>query len=608
MTVLDFIPKKKKQAPKRAILPKLVVERYQPPMIASESPVPPRLAKKLLALGRRYRSVNATQRIAQYFAIAVMLITLQMFLDWMVNLNLFLRFLLLAGDIALLVYFGRKQLLPLLVKPPNMEACALMVEKHWPRFRGRMIASVQFATPRFTRDSPELVQAVQHETDAATGALDFGQIVSTRMLKRRIQIAGTVTILWLGMMVATAPGSISLLERIFLIPAKVPRKTEVICLSGNKIIPTGDSVLLEAEARGIIPSHGRITLTDESGKIQEITLDPEKNNSDRFSLKLERVSQSLTYTIRLGDGTSDTYDVKTVPRPNVTSLECEQAYPPYTGLSNVKRTVGNLALLAGSQLKLHGVTNSKIVKASLKLVGLDKTLPLTIGGTDGNDLTGQFDIPATGLTGFSIQLTNQAGIVSGDETQYRIDIIPDHPPTVQLTYPERLQELYTLKARPTIAFVASDDYGLAKVALCYHISKDQDAAVDTTADPNAKPVPPQRIEMDLGPGHPQNMKNRYVWDLAAIQPAVTEGTTIEYWMEATDTNNVTGPGIGTSEHHTIKIVSEIEKKAEVMNRLMDSLSTITDISQNQEKINKDLGTVIQGKPDASKEAPKPSTK
>ena len=177
MSVLDLIPKKKKQAPKRAVIPTITVPRYQPPLIPSQSPVPPRLLKKLQALGRRYRTVHAAQRIAQYVAMAVMLVTIQMFLDWMVDLSLFERILLLGGDIWLLVFFGRKQLMPLLRRPPNLEACALMVEKHWPRFRGRVIATVQFGGPRFTNDSPELVQTVQHETDAGTGALDFGQIV-----------------------------------------------------------------------------------------------------------------------------------------------------------------------------------------------------------------------------------------------------------------------------------------------------------------------------------------------------------------------------------------------------------------------------------------------
>jgi hypothetical protein len=593
MSVLDLIPQKKKKAQKRAVIPKIEVPRYQPPLQPSQNPVPTRLLKKLKALGSKYRNVNLTEKIAQVIAMAVMLVTLQMFLDWLINLNLFFRVLLLAGDIVLLALFFRKRLLPLIKRPPNVEACALMVEKKWPRHRGKLIATVQFANPSFGNNSRELMQSIQQETDAATGALDFNSIVSTKLVKRRALIAFSVIAIFGGWMFITAPGSISLLERVFLIPAKVPRKTDIICLSGNKIIPAGESVLLEAQATGIIPSHGRVTMTDDSGKIQEITIDPEPDNTDRFSLKIDRVSQSFSYVIRLNDAVSDTYQIKAIPRPNVTSIACEQVYPAYTGLPNVKRTVGNLALLAGSKLNIHAETNSKIEKATLTLIGLNKTIPLNVDGLDGNQLIGSIDIPPTSLTGFSIQLTNQAGIVSGDETQYGIDLIPDHPPTVQLIYPEKLQELYTLKAKPTIAFVAGDDYGLAKVTLCYRILLSSDAPTDAAATA----TPPNRIEMDLGNDRPKDMKNRYLWDLATIQPPVTEGNTIEYWMEAQDANNVTGPGITDSEHHTIKIVSEVEKKAEVMNRLMDSLSTITDISQNQEKVNEDLGTIIQGKDD-----------
>jgi len=498
----------------------------------------------------------------------------------------------LLADLGLLTVFVRRKLLPLILRPLNLETCALMVEKKWPRFRGKIIAAVQFANSRVTADSSALIQVLQEQADTGAAGLNFGDIVPTRALQRRLGMLLVVTALVAGLMVMLAPGSIALLERVFLLPAKLPRKTEVICLSGNKIIPAGDSVLLEAQARGIVPTHGRVTLVDDSGRIQEITLDPEPNQPDHFSLKIDRVEHPMTYVIALNDGTSDTYQVKIVPRPNVTSMDCEQVYPAYTGLAPVKRTVGNLALLAGSQLKIHAVANSKIVKAALQLAGIDRTLPLTISGADGNDLTGEIDIPASGLTGFSIQLTNEAGISSGDQTQYRIDLIPDRPPTIALTYPERLQEFYTLQAKPTIAFVASDDYGLAKVALRYRVIQNQDATTSNNDPTATPPAEPKRIEMDLGQGHPLNMKNRYEFDLAAIQPALTEETTVEYWMEAEDANNVTGPGVSESEHHTIKIVSDLEKKAEVMNRLLDTLSTITDISQNQEKINRDLGAVI----------------
>ncbi|MCE0496717.1 MAG: DUF4175 domain-containing protein [Methylacidiphilales bacterium] len=593
MSLLTLLPKKKKTRRVQTSLP--TPPAYAPTLVPAQHPVPARLSKKLTNLRRKFRFVHTGQRAAQCLGAAVMLITLQMFLDWLVDLNFLERVVILAGDIGLLVFFLRKKLLPLVLLPPNLEACALMVEKHWPRLRGRVIATIQLARPHFTTDSPELVYALQQETEARTVGLDFGKIVATRPLRRYASGALILTALWILLMITFRPGSVALLERVFLLPAKVPRKTEVVCLSGNKIIPEGDSVVLEAQALGIIPSHGLVTLVDDAGKIQEITLDPEPDHRDRFSLKIDSVDQPLTYTIRLNDGTSDAYRVKVIPRPNVTSIDCEQVYPAYTGLGTVKRTVENLALLAGSRLQIHAIANGKIVKASLKLVGTGQELPLKIGGPEDTDLTGEIDIPASGLTGFSIQLTNEAGVTSGDETQYRIDLIPDHPPTIQLTYPERLEELYTLKAKPTIAFVASDDYGLAKIALLYRIVQDQDSANGDATGTPPPPPEPKRIDMELGTDHPLNMKNHYEWDLAAVRPPLTEGTTIEYWMEAQDANNVTGPGISESEHHTIKIVSEMEKKAEIMNRLMDSLSTITDISQNQEKINQDLGAAIQGK-------------
>jgi hypothetical protein len=604
MPVLDLIPiKKKKKAPKGFSAPAIKVPHYVPEPIPSRHPVPPRLARKLAALGRKYRFVNVTERLAQYVTAAVMLLTLQMFLDWLVNLNLLTRIVILAADITLLVYFVRKQLLPLILRPQNLEACALMVEKHWPRFRGRVIASVQLARPRFTADSPELVRAVQQDTDSETGTLNFGSIVPTRSLRRRAGMALILTALWLGLMFLFAPGTIALLERVFLWPAKVPRKTEVICITKDKSIPIGNNILLEARASGIIPSHGRVTLIYDSGRIQEITIDPEKDHPGYFGLNVDKVDESFSYTIRLNDGVSDKYQVTTLPRPNVTSIDCEQIYPAYTGLDPVKRTVGNLALLAGSQLKIHALTNSKIVKASLKLVGTNKVLPLTIDGLDANDLKGEINIPAEGLTGFSIQLTNEAGITSGDETQYRIDLIPDRPPTIQITLPERLQELDTLKAKPGIAFVATDDYGLAGISLCYRVVQDDAETVDTNAAPLPAPEA-KKIEMNMGQGHPQNLQRTYIFDLAGIQPAVREGTSLEYWMEARDANNVTGPGVTESEHHIIKVVTAMGKRAEIMDRMLSGLSNVEDISKNQKGINQDLHQIIQGKPDQSKPAPK----
>jgi len=58
------------------------------------------------------------------------------------------------------------------------------------------------------------------------------------------------------------------------------------------------------------------------------------------------------------------------------------------------------------------------------------------------------------------------------------------------------------------------------------------------------------IELDLSKEHPDELRNvrrRYEFDLGALRPTVMEGANIEYWVEVQDGNNVTGPGVASSD-------------------------------------------------------------
>jgi hypothetical protein len=70
---------------------------------------------------------------------------------------------------------------------------------------------------------------------------------------------------------------------------------------------------------------------------------------------------------------------------------------------------------------------------------------------------------------------------------------------------------------------------------------------------------------------------------------------IEYWIEAVDNNNATGPGIGVSEHQFAKVVSESEKRADLLNRAGDYLGSISDVAADQDKLNRNLGLIIREK-------------
>src|SRR6185295_10083351 len=146
-------------------------------------------------------------------------------------------------------------------------------------------------------------------------------------------------------------------------------------------------------------------------------------------------------------------------------------------------------------------------------------------------LAGQFSIPAKGLTGFQIQMLDTENMESRDSAVYRVDVLPDKVPVIKLTYPDRKEELVTRSATMLVGFEASDDFQIAKVRLKY-----KSDASDAGAE--------KFIEMDLGGETPQRLRRRYEWKLPEALPGLAEGSQIEYWLEAEDNNNATGPGIG----------------------------------------------------------------
>ncbi len=119
----------------------------------------------------------------------------------------------------------------------------------------------------------------------------------------------------------------------------------------------------------------------------------------------------------------------------------------------------------------------------------------------------------------------------------------------------------------------------------------------------ADALPAETINLDLGGQTPRSLRRRFPWDLSKLPSPLSVGDTIEFWAEASDTNDVTGPGVATSEHYQFHVVSEADKRTELMNRLGDYLGQINDVSETQRDLNEKLGVMILAQP-ANPENPK----
>ncbi len=542
------------------------------------------LASKLGALRRRHVGVAVVTGLAMILVVSLELLAVMMFLDWWLELPWSVQLLSLVAQAGVFTYLLLVLVVAPLIRQPDEEELALMVERAKPEFRSRLIAAVQLVRPGALapNTSQSLISALVEETESLAKNSDFRQIVATDSLKLFGMMALAIPLLALAGILVGGETSGVLLRRVLLSTEAVPRKTRIVVQDGNLVVGIGDTVQLEASVQGIIPGHGRVEIKYRSRRTQEFALEQNRDRRDNYRRTIENVQDSFTYRFFLGDGVSQVFEVKAIPRPTVASIECEQEFPAYTGLKNVTRSLGDLTLLAGSTLKLKMAATKELQLGAIKLIGVESNVALSLDAGNRRDLAGQFVVPAMGLKGFQAHMLDLEGMESRDNAVYRIDVLPDKPPVIRITYPDRKEELVTRNATMLVGFDATDDFQIAKVRLKYKTE-----SVDGGAE--------KAVELKLEDQSSTKIRRRYEWKFSEVLLGVGEGSVIEYWLEAEDNNDFTGPGVGRTEHQLARIVSESEKRADLLNRAGDYLGSISDVVADQEKLNQNLGVIIRAK-------------
>ena len=552
------------------------------------------LRGRLARLRRRFVAVTLLHGVLLVIGAAVAIVAGEMALDWLVDLPWPVRLLVFLGNAGTAAWLTRQRLVRPWRGRPDEDAVALMVERALPVFRGRYICAVQLARdPAAVEASsaPGLVRALVAQTVALAAGRPFGDVVNTRPLWRagtRAALGGTVLI---GAFLLAGPGAWTLLRRAGLSTEEAPTKTRVAEVTGNRVVAVGDDLTIEARAAGLLPGRpGRLILTEPATRNRgEFPFEGVPGRPGHFARLVASVQRPFDYQVRLGDGHSALFHVTTRPRPSLAALEAEQVFPAYTRLPPVRRSPNDLSLLAGSRLRLRGRTSVDVQAGSVRMVGLHPPPPVPLRLCNARELTAELPVDAAaGVTGFSISLVDPAGIETRDPTVYRIDVLPDQPPAVRITYPVRAEDLVTARARLLIAFEATDDLGLARLALRYRLTRGGEGSTELSAVENS-------LEMDLGNDRPRNLRRRYEWNIADLKPAPEPGALIEFWLEAADANDVTGPGIGRSEHFTARVVTDQEKLAELMNRTADMLNGVGAVAGQEEELTKQLGGIITDK-------------
>ncbi len=522
-------------------------------------------------------------------------LAIEMPLDWILALHVTVRAAILvcgAGAAAALAWkFGVRQWL----HRPDDDHVALAIERALPQFRSRFIASVQLSRENDAPDpdgarenvSRALVDALLAETDGIAADAPFDDVVKTDTLRRWVRIAAVATLLAAALWFAGGRASWPLFQRALLMNVPVPRKTMIVAFTGPRVIAIGDDLRIEATASGVIPKSGKLIVESANGRRQEFSFDATPAEPVRFERTLHSVQEDFRYRIELGDNRTEPAKVRVRHRPVIASIAYEQQWPAYTKLAPVRRQPGNLKLLAGSKLSVRLTATSPLRAATMRLTGTEPTKIIRIAPLVANaagEWSGTAEIPAKDVAGVTFQLTDSEGVESRAMAVHRIEIVPDTAPTIRIVQPARREELLTQKATLLLGFEAKDDFGVARVLLHYAVNWTDGA-------------PHKTVELDLGGEQPKVIARRFEWKIARLTPPPAENDTIDFWLEARDANDVTGPGIAVMpEHWQARIVSDEEKRADLANRLNDTLQSLDAVRQSQQDLATKLGDLIHEKP------------
>lgn len=529
--------------------------------------LPATVRSKLARLARRILVEQWLRGLCWFVGIFAVLLPFQGLWDWLVDLPVAARGVLMVLDLVLAG--GLAWVYWLAPRRPSLEDCALRVERHFTDLRSSLISAVQFSP-----HPPEPIIGILFEQVETSSTLrSFDDVAPRSVLRRPTWVAGLLLILNVVLFPLTQPASGILFRRLLLGNTPLPASTSLVFVTGDAEVIAGEEFRIEARAKGRLPLSGRLNLQRPGAPPLELPLVRSATAPDTYAASIQNVQESFTYQVQIKRAVSPLYAIKVVRPPALASVQFTQRYPPYTGKAPAAMEPGNLALYAGSRLQI-AATATRPLRAARLVIPDREPLPLAVTG---ESCQGEIAVPATGLDEFSITLEDADGVQSRNDTRFRVRIVPDEPPRIDWKPGGFDRRTLLVEARPALAFTVSDDFMVTSVDLVAFVS------------PGMREI---RIPMPI-----PRPAAAYSFDEIIEQPGALlpweGGAIISYWIEAKDNNNVTGPGVGRSAIREWTLVTREQKREEMQQQLREEARRIKELSSRQKSLREKLGKVIE---------------
>ena len=456
------------------------------------------------------------------------------------------------------------------------------VESRYPEFRERLAAGIQFEYKGIS-GSQSLAAAVADEARELLASVNLGPLVNWRPVVRW-SVALIIAFCAAVTPFLVSPNTSREALAHLLAPSREFSTGPVVQISvlpGNTRIAKGDTLHVQVQITGSIPSHVQFVSRD-VGRSNWIAETIAVEDSSRVVWALPEVRFDTEYRVVAGVmnsgafgvgrmdvlAESDVYRVQVVERPRVVTFSTIVNYPAYTGLGQdtLPENEGNLTALAGSSVRMELQLN-KPVRAGWMHSSRGDSVRLTT-----SERSGSLTWPVRTDGDYHFELRDEYGYGNADPITYHVRVLRDERPAVRIVLPAREADL-SQDMMVGLRVEALDDFGFSRMELHYALPGGRTGV-------NRLPLTTIARGQAI---------SRSVWDVGDFD--LLPEDRITYRVVVFDNDRITGPKRAESEEHTLRFPSAAEVFAEAEERQSRQIVDLTQMTERSRDIQERLDVI-----------------
>jgi hypothetical protein len=377
---------------------------------------------------------------------------------------------------------------------------------------------------------------------------------------------------------------------LFAAPSLITGPTKRLIAHGSEFLPEAPfQFILETDSLFVPEDQDfEVTVRIEGQAIpQQVDLELDgmrvplvKKDALHFVHRFRNVQETVDFRFTAEGFNSKTYTLRTTPDPLLLDFSLALEYPGYLGRPNeTANNTGDLTVPVGTRI----IWNVSARSADrLDLAFDDTTYALRPTSTDAG--TSTFNGSRRLLQSRTYRMAPHAGTHSAANTalQYRLEVIPDLHPTIQVETRTDSTALKRLFYRGEVG----DDHGFKRLLFHYRFVSGGDSV-----------APEQRSGVtELPVDHAPDTRQEFFhsWELYGL--TISPGDRVEHWFEVWDNDGVNGPKSARAHPQvfaapTLKELAQQQdqqRRSDQRGNLKDNIQEAQDLQEELEKMRREL--------------------